>query len=238
LFFPFAKFPFSIKKNSAEPSGETPLDRDCAGLVERLEDLRRCGGFSCILSDPTLRLIEATRSLALADGFDSKARREAQFEVLMASAALTMVASREKVEPDVAAKAKQIASETAAAVAKAGSLEHLNGRSNDFLFCITISGALALLPYLPTQIPDWLQPIMCGGFGFVFYAASVGAILSSRAKHRAQVNFADSLNTLSFGGFSLLVIAFICSAWASGNLVLLLICALLLVLGHLYAWMS
>ena len=175
-FFPSAKFPFSLNKIpaavAANPtgSGEKPLDVDCAELVGKLEELERCCSLSSFtVAEPTARLIEAVRSFGTIEEVNSKAKREAQFEVILAATSLTMVASREKTGQEVAKVAKKLASEAAALVAKAGTIEPQNGRSNDFLFCITISGTLALLPYISTQIPDSLQRYISAGFGLVFY---------------------------------------------------------------------
>jgi hypothetical protein len=238
-FFPFPRFPFFLRKTPAEMAaagGETPLHRDCAALIKRLQDLERLSGSSSVIADPTARLIEATRSLALTDGADSKEIRKSQFEMILASMSLTMVASREKIAEEIATTAKNLASEAGALLPKTGGLEQQTGRSNDFLLCLTITGSLALLPYLPTQIPESLRPYIGAGFALVFYAASVGAILSFRATGRSHLKVADFLSTASFAGFSLLVIAFICSALSSGNVLLLIICALLLLAGQVYAW--
>nr|XP_051227420.1 uncharacterized protein LOC127345053 isoform X2 [Lolium perenne] len=238
-FFPFPRFPFFLRKTPAEMAaagGETPLHRDCAALIKRLQDLERLSGSSSVIADPTARLIEATRSLALTDGVDSKESKKSHFEMILASMSLTMVASREKIDEEIATTAKNLASEAAALLPKTGAFEQQTGRSKDFLLCLTISGSLALLPYLPTQIPESLRPYIGAGFALVFYAASVGAILSFRATRRSHLKFADLLSTVSFAGFSLLVIAFICSALSSGNVLLLVICALLLFAGQLYAW--
>lgn len=87
--------------------------------------------------------------------------------------------------------AKKLASEAAALAGKAGELSisghRRHGQEGSYLYAISISGSLALLPYLPTQIPASLQPIVGCVFGAVFSAASVGAILTLTATKNSDV---------------------------------------------------
>ena len=248
--------PFFKKADSTSPSSsgdktaaassnpKTYNDAEFAGMIERLEDFSRCIGGSSRIADPLARLATAVRSLASVERADPKATSAAQFDVLLGVAALTMAASGHKVNEVDGTTAKKLESEAAALARKAGELsisgQRRHGQEGSYLYAISISGSLALLPYLPTQIPASLQPIVGCVFGAVFSAASVGAILTLTATKNSDVTAGGVLDKVSFAAFSLLVVAFVFSALASGNVVLMvvlmLICAVIMVLGHVYAW--
>ncbi|KAF7032008.1 hypothetical protein CFC21_043239 [Triticum aestivum] len=187
-----------------------------AGLIHRADHLSDSWRTDPILAGPSTDLTVALQAFAAAPDERTAARLE------QAAAALDIVASS---NTEDGAVAKQLAAEAAALAAgwrgddrqRQGSsaFETAAGRrepelqapasySTETLLCAVISGSLALLPYLPTQVPKRSRSVFAVLFGSVFVLASVGVMLLV-----AHKRFANTLARISFGTFTVLVIAFV-----------------------------
>ncbi|XP_073367050.1 uncharacterized protein [Aegilops tauschii subsp. strangulata] len=158
-----------------------------AGLIHRAEHLSNSWRTDPILAGPSTDLTVALRAFAAAPDATTAARLE------RAAAALDSVASS---NTEDGAVAKQLANEAAAlaagwrgdgptgqgssafetAAGQRGPEAPAASHSTEFLLCAAISGSLALLPYLPTQVPKKSRRVFAVLFGIAFFLASVGCI--------------------------------------------------------------
>ncbi|KAM3353192.1 hypothetical protein ACQJBY_024392 [Aegilops geniculata] len=191
-----------------------------AGLIHRADHLSNSWRADPILAGPSADLTVALQAFAAAPDATTAARLE------QAAAALDSVASS---NTEDGAAAKQLAAEAAALAAgwrgddrqRQGSsaFETAAGRqqpelpapvtssySTETLLCAVISGSLALLPYLPTQVPKRSRSVFAVLFGSVFVLASVGVMLLAAPLHK---RFANTVARISFVTFTVLVMAFV-----------------------------
>ncbi|XP_044973109.1 uncharacterized protein LOC123440610 [Hordeum vulgare subsp. vulgare] len=194
-----------------------------AGLIHRAKRRSDSWRTDPILAGPSADLAVALQEFALEPDATTAARLE------QAAAAFDSIASS---NTEDGAVAKQLATEAAALAAgwrgddrqgssafetaafeRAASRQELelpapaaSSYSTETLLCAVISGSLALLPYLPSQVPKKSRSTFAILFGVVFVLASAGVMLLAASLHKRAAN---AMARISFLAFSVLVVAFV-----------------------------